>query len=278
MKKFFIFLLIVALLAVAFLFIAGRYFETPPEGAVAVLSNYPSLEYIQPGEFDSDKKEDGIWARYGYSTFVTEVDGTLAVMPNHIHKSSSVPGVGRSENYKFENVIGNSDGVFLDGERIIKGECVGMIPSYSNDKLLVFVSTENGGAIRILNNDSDDGSLRLCDTVISLEGRPRIFYCDWKSMFYDAPEEICLITDKGYVLIKASEYLNSTGSSPDSIEISEYKGPDWWPMARPTSVTRLPDGSIFIGEDDGVIGIHGENIVYYPIDYTAALAPDEGLW
>ena len=73
-----------------------------PEGAIPVLSNYPNLSYILPGTYDTSKYEDGIWARNGYSTYVTAVDGKLAVMPSHINGSSSAPYVSQSTVYSFE--------------------------------------------------------------------------------------------------------------------------------------------------------------------------------
>ena len=67
-----------------------------PNGAIPVLSNYPNLSYILPGTYDTSKHEDGIEARNGYSTYVTSIDGKLAVMPSHTHGSSSAPYVSRN--------------------------------------------------------------------------------------------------------------------------------------------------------------------------------------
>ena len=85
-----------------------------PMGAIPVLSNYPNLSYILPSAYDTAKFEDGTWARNGYSTYVTTVDGKLAVMPIHVQESSSAPHISQSNAYTFENVKGGFDGVYVD--------------------------------------------------------------------------------------------------------------------------------------------------------------------
>lgn len=242
-----------------------------PDGAVSVLSNYPNMSYITPGAYDVSKFEDGAWAKNGYSTYVTSVDGKLAVMPNHVQGSSGAPYVSQNTSYTFENVKGDADGVYLDGAMIIAEKCVGMIHSYSKDKLLVFTTADDKGSVCLFERKEDGTSLMLSNQTISIDGNIDLIYYDWKNMNSDAPEEVYVITSKGIVILKTDSFLN-TNASISSIEAVSVKTPDWWQYVRPTSATKVSDGTVFVGEREGVIGIESDGTVtYYPIDYSKAM-------
>lgn len=246
-----------------------------PEGAIPVLSNYPNLSYILPDTYDTSKHEDGTWARYGYSTYVTAVDGNLAVMPSHIHGSSLAPYISQSTGYTFENVKGDADGVYLDGVLSIAEPCVGMIHSYSKDKLLVFTTADVNGTVHLFERKEDGASLALSEQTISLDGEIYLIYYDWKSMNYDAPEEIHVITSEGVMILKTDSFLNTSDTSLSSVETITLQTPDWWQYIRPTNATKTYDGTVFVGEREGVIGIGTDGIIkYYPIDHAKAIYGD----
>lgn len=170
--------------------------------AVSVLSNYLNLSYIMPGAYDISKYEDGTWARYGYSTYVTAVDGKLAVMPSHVQGSSSAPYISQSNAYTFENVKGGFDGVYVDGVLSIDESCVGMIHSYAKDKLLVFTTAGGNGTVYLFERKEDGASLVLLEQTISVDGEIYLVYFDWENMNSDAPEKIYVITSKDVVILK----------------------------------------------------------------------------
>ena len=246
-----------------------------PEGATPVLSNYPNLSYILPGTYDTSKYEDGIWARNGYSTYVTAVDGKLAVMPSHTNGSSSAPYVSKSIVYAFETVKGAADGVYIDGTLTINEPCVGMVHSYSKDKLLVFTTENDNGTIHLFERNEGGTSMTLSEQMISVSGEIYLIYFDWKNMNYDAPKEVYVITSESIVILKTDSFLNTSNVPLSSVETITFQTPEWWQYIRPTSVTMTADGTIFIGEREGVIGIAPDGTIqYYPIDYTKAIYSD----
>ena len=246
-----------------------------PEGAIPVLSNYPNLSYILPGTYDTSKYEDGTWARYGYSTHVTVVDGKLAVMPSHVQGSSSAPYISQRTAYTFKNVKGDTDGVYLDGVLTIAEPCVGMIHSYSKDKLLVFTTAGDNGTVHLFERKEESASLALSEQTISIEGEIYLVYYDWKNMNADAPEELYVITSENVVILKTDSFLNTSDTSFSSVETIKLQTPDWWQYIRPTNATKTDEGTVFVGEREGVIGIEPDGTIqYYPIDYTKAIYGD----
>ena len=246
-----------------------------PEGYIPVLSNYPNLSYILPGTYDTSKHEDGTWARNGYSTHVTAVDGKLAVMPSHIHGSSSAPYVSKSTVYSFENVKGDANGVYIDGTLTIAEPCVGMVHSYSKDTLLVFTTESGNGTIHLFERNEGGTSMTLSEQTISVASEIYLIYFDWKNMNYDAPKEVYVITSESIVILKTESFLNTSGVTLSSVETISFQTPEWWQYIRPTSVTMTADGTIFIGEREGVIGIAPDGTIqYYTIDYTKAIYSD----
>ena len=247
-----------------------------PDGAVLVLSNYPNLSYILPGAYDTAKFEDGTWARYGYSTYVTAVGGKLAVMPSHVKGSSSAPYISQNNAYTFENVKGGFDGVYVDGVLSIDESCVGMIHSYAKDKLLVFTTAGGNGTVYLFERKEDGASLAVPKQTISVDGEIYLVYFDWENMNSDAPEKIYVITSKGVMILKTDSFLNTADASLSSVEMVSRQTPDWWQYIRPTNATKTDDGTVFVGEREGVIGISSDGTIqYYPIDYTRAIYGDE---
>ena len=246
-----------------------------PDGAVSVLSNYLNLSYILPGAYDTSKYEDGTWARNGYSTYVTVVDGKLAIMPRCVQGSSSAPYIFQSNAYTFENVKGGFDGVCVDGVLSIAEPCVGMIHSYSKDKLLVFTTAGGNGTVHLFERKEDGASFVLSEQTISIDGEIYLVYFNWENMNYDAPEEIYLIISKSVVILKTDSFLNTSDTSLSSVETITLQTPDWWQYIRPTNATKTDDGTVFVGEREGVIGIKPDGTIqYYPIDYTKAIYGD----
>ena len=279
MKKILFILLIVATIGAALISCgkaSGGEEMVPPSGAVPVLSNYPHLSYIVPGEYDEIKFEDGTWARYGFCTYVTSVNGMLAVMPSHTMGSSAIPSVRKQTVYQYRNLSGGEDGVFLNGELLIDEVCVGLIPSCAGERVMIVTASEGGGRIYAFEY-SDGGDICtgvLLDDVIGLGGKPLLFQCFWPNDFYDAPEEIILVTDRSIVVIHADEYLNMYRGTFSTVKVTVRDVPPWWQYIRPTSAVQTEDGTVFIGEREGVIGITADDITYYPIDYRAALYGD----
>lgn len=246
------------------------------DGAIPVLSNYPNLSYLLVGEYDILKYGDGTWARNGYSTYVTEVNGKLAVMPSHVHESSSAPYVYQDMVYSFENVKGDKEGIYLDNRMVVTKKCVGMVHSYSKEKLLVFTTADGNGTIHLFEKKEGDTGLALSEQMIFIDGEIYLIYFDWENMNSDAPKEIYVITSKGVVVLKMNSFLNTSDESFSSIENVAIEAPEWWQYIRPTSATKTDDGTVFVGEREGVIGISSDGTIqYYPIDYTIAICGDE---
>jgi len=270
-------IIIIAIILITSLVSCQNSKETElPENAVSVLSNYLNLSYIMLGAYDISKYEDGTWARYGYSTYVTAVDGKLAVMPSHVQGSSSAPYISQNNAYTFENVKGGFDGVYVDGVLSIAESCVGMIHSYAKDKLLVFTTSDDNGTVHLFEKTEDSASLVLSEQMISVDGEIYLVYFDWENMNSDAPEKIYVITSNGVVILKTDSFLNIADASLSSVETVSLQTPDWWQYIRPTNATKADDGTVFVGEREGVIGISSDGTIqYYPIDYTRAIYGDE---
>ena len=272
MKKHITILLTLLMLMISLISCQNSKETELPEGAIPVLSNYPNLSYILPSTYDTSKYEDGIWTRNGYSTYVTVIDGKLAVMPNHTNDSSSAPYVSKSTVYTFENVKGDVDGVYIEGALTINKPCVGMVHSYSKDKLLVFTTENGNGIIHLFERNEGSTSFTLSEQTISIDGEIYLVYFDWENMNADAPEELYVITSKNVVILKTNSFLNTADASLSAVETVSLQTPDWWQYIRPTNATKIDDGTVFVGEREGVIGIDPDgSIKYYPIDYTKAI-------
>ena len=256
--------------------------EKLPDGAVKVYSSYPNLSYLTPGDFDYSKSEDGTWARYGYNTYVTEVNGALAVMPSHLHGSSRISHVEkvesfalRGENEAVGNILGNSDGVFLGGELALDGACVGILPSYYNERALVFTVSNGSTKIHLFERKDTQSSWTLTDVSLTFDGEMELFYCYWPSQFYDAPKVLYVVTDKNLTVLESDGDLTAYSDGELSLAVKTIDVPEWWSYLKPTSITRTEDGTIFVGEREGVVGIQYSTdaceITYYPINYPVAM-------
>jgi hypothetical protein len=237
--------------------------EKLPDGAVKVYSNYPNLSYLIPGDFDYSKFEDGTWARYGYNTYVTEVDGILAVMPAHIHDSSRVSHVVREESfllrgesYSVGQIEGTYKGVFLNNSLVIEEACVGIFPSYMNNRALVFTVADGSTNVRLFEREDDQSSWTMTDCALSFDGEMKLYYCNWLSQFYDAPKELYIITDQNLTILRSDGDLTAYSDGALSMTVETIEVPEWWSYLKPTSVTRTDDGTVFVGDriDGGVEG------------------------
>ena len=272
MKKFLLILLASVILIVAFAACGGLAKTSLPNGAIPVLSNYRSLTYLLPGDYDVSKFEDGTWARYKYNTYVACVDGCLAVMPTHTHGSSSDPYVSRNETFAFENVLGCASGVYLNGEKIINEKCIALLHSDLDQKMLVFTTAKDSSCIYELAREDRNQSFALTDNKLSLDSKTHLIYFDWKSPTYSSPSEVYVITAKGVLILDTDDYLNTQSGDFSSMDTTALPTPDWWKYVKPNNATETEDGTVFIGEREGVIGIAPDGtLTYYPIDYLAAM-------
>ena len=273
MKKFILFILSVIVLTASFAGCSKEPEGTLPDGAIPVLSNYPNLEYILPGEYDDTSKfEDGTWARYGYRTYVAEVDGRLAIMPSHIDGSSVAPYVSKSTVYKFGDISGDDNGVFLGNELIVPEKCVEMVHSYNLNRLLVFTTNDNSGTVHLLSKENENENYILTESKISISGKLLLVYYEWDSMSYDAPKEIYIVTSNGVSILHTDEYLNNERSGFFTIEVEKLDKPECWKYVRPNNAVQTDDGTVWIGEREGVIAINTDgSMAYYPIDYFNAI-------
>lgn len=276
MKKFVLIILSLVMFSASLVACSKDPEEKLPEGAVPVLSNYSNLEYILPGEYDTNKFEDGTWARYGFATFVSEVDGELAIMPAHTCGSSDAPYISKSEVYKFGDISGGEDGVFLGDELLISEMCVGMVHSYNLNRLLVFTTTDGASTVYSLSRETENEDYDLTENKISIDGKVFLVYYEWDSMFYDGPKKIFVVTSTGVSVLHTDEYLNSGRSEFSSIKVERLITPEWWKYMRPTNGTRTDNGTVWIGEREGVIAINTDgSIKYYPINYFDAIHEKE---
>lgn len=246
--------------------------EKTPDEAIPVLSNHLNIEYIVPGEYDTSKIDDPTCAKYSHQTYVAEVNGKLALIPAHVDGSSIGPYIAKTTCYKFGNIVGGENGVFLNEKIIIPQKCIGMVHSYDLDTLLIFTTTDNTGTVYFLTRENEKEEYSLTDNKMQIEGKIYLVYYDFKSMEYDAPSQIYLISSKGVSILHTDAYLNNGSSDFTSIKVDHLKTPDLWSYISPTNATQTDEGTIWIGEREGVIGIHPDgSIKYYPIDYLNAI-------
>ena len=250
--------------------------EELPEGAVRVYSCYPDIDYLIPGDFKLSLFEDGKYARYGYSTFVAAVGGELAIMPSHTCGSSSAPYISTSTVYNIENISGGEDGVYSGEDLILSDKCVGMIHSYDTDMLLVFTTTDNDGTVYAFEKDTDNDGYILTDDKISIDGKIFLIYYEWQNMFTDAPKKIYVVSSEGGVILHTDTYLNTAKGEFESIEVERLATLDCWKYIRPNNATQTKDGTVWLGEREGVVAINPDgSMKYYPIDYLKAMREKE---
>lgn len=265
MKKTLLIVLVVCLAVVLFAGCGGKHADTElPEGAVKVAAAYPNLEYIVPGEFEYDLREDPQWHKMGYNTYVAEVNGMLCVLPSHSVGNSTTLYIHKDTQYTFgQSIKGDSSGVYIGGERVSEQHCVGMISDIVYRKALVF-TIDNG--VTHVNSVDETG---ISDRGHILQGELQLICCDWDNINADAPKQIYLITDMEILIMDADRYLNYN-EALDTVTFEAVAVPEWWQYIDVTSAVISGDGTLFIGERCGVIGVRDGIITYYPIDYLSA--------
>ena len=100
--------------------------EQLPAGTIKVLSNYPHLSYLVPGEFENDARWDGTFARYDYFVNLTFLNSQLCVLSNLKLGNGHNSGVSTPEQFQVNGILGTEIGVFFNGEKLLDGACVGM--------------------------------------------------------------------------------------------------------------------------------------------------------
>ena len=241
--------------------------ETLPEGAIEVYSGYPLLKYIVPGEIDMGKVEDGTWARYGYRAYVGKLDDKLVIMPSHDHGSSSATDVSHSEWYDYFNLSGGDHGVFLDGKKIIDAPCQGIMSTGSDKVALVFTTNGNESTVHVFKKETAEGNFEKLYKEIKLEGKLLLYFINRIHHYDPHPNDLYILTSTSVVVMKNFGRITAEPSDSNPYEMITLETPDWWRYIRPNSATMLNDGTIFVGSNDGVVGIKNGIITYYPIDF-----------
>ena len=235
-----------------------------PEGAVKVAAAYPNLEYILPGEFEYDLREDPQWNRMGYNTYVAEVNGMLCVLPEHSIGNSTTLYIYKNTQYRLgQSVEGDRHGVYIGGECVLEQACVGMIADVMQRKALVF--TVDNGATYVYSADESE----ISGIGHTLGGELQLVCCDWDNINANSPKQIYLVTDTEILIMDADKYLNYN-ESLDTVTFESIAVPEWWKYIDVTSAAIAGDGTLFIGERCGVIGVRDGVVTYYPIDYRSA--------
>ena len=237
---------------------------TLPEGAIEVSSSFPGMTHLVPGEFDDSVHGDGTALRYYCYVYVGTVNGKLCVLSNHPKGNSKVHDVIIARQCRYDAFVGDADGVRLNGETILDAPCVGMIPSYNNDALMILTASAERSVIYTA--ERTETGWQLCDNTLTVDGKLLLCEAAWPNLFYTAREDIYLLTDKGITVLHARAYLDGM-SDFDSVTTEEIAVPDWWGESVLTNVTRADDGTVFVGEQFGVIGIKDKTVTYYPIRY-----------
>lgn len=263
MKKPLIIVLTVCLVVMSLAGCGGGEPELP-EGAVKVAAAYPNLDYIAPGEFEYDLHEDPQWYKMGYNTYVAEVNGMLCVLPSHSVGNSKTLYIQKETQYKFgQSIKGDCNGVYIGDERVSSLPCVGMISDIVYRKALTF-TTDN--EVTYVHSVAESG---ISDSCHDLQGKLLLICCDWNNINADAPEQIYLITDKEILIMNADRYLNYN-EALETVTFETVTVPEWWQYIDITSAVIAGDGTLFIGERCGVIGVRDGVVTYYPIDYLSA--------
>lgn len=147
-----------------------------------------------------------------------------------------------------------------------------MVHSYNLNRLLVFTSTDSAGTVHFFSRENENEDYSLTERKLSLDGKVSLVYYEWDSMFYDGPKKIYVVTSTGVSVLHTDEYLNSGKSDFTSIEVERLVTPECWKYMRPTNGTQTDDGTVWMGEREGVIAIHADgSIAYYPIGYFDAI-------
>ncbi|MBR2987029.1 MAG: hypothetical protein IKC63_03320 [Clostridia bacterium] len=238
---------------------------TLPEGAIGVLSNYPGLHYLVPGEFDHELRYDGTVGRAHPMTYVGLVSNQLSVLSNHGIGNSPIPHVSESVEYRFEDFCAGRDGIFLNGTKFIDADCVGMIPA-SDGKTVLFVTRDSENSTLFFAKRGDDG-WTLLDRTVAVEGRVLLVECNWGQSFGYTLDKVHLITDRNVTVLHIVEYFEYENGTVDAVRTEVIAVPAWWHEIMPTSAVLLPDGTLFIGEKLGVIGIKDGVVTAYPVDF-----------
>ena len=240
---------------------------TLPPDAIPVLSNYPNLTYLVPGDFDADLSQDPQWAKHGYSTYVAEVDGKLAVMPDHSDGSSTSPGVEAGQCYYVGDLWGGAKGVFVAGGAVISEPCIGMVTSADGTRVLVFTTADEKSKVHAF--EKEGGGWSVQDDSIVLDGRLHLLFLNWPNANYDPPEKVYLLTDRSIIVIRSQDYLLCRGDF-STISAEALPVPEWWGMVEPTSAVQI-NQELFVGDRQGIIKFVLENgtATYYPIDYRS---------
>lgn len=276
MKK--IFVLLLAVLLICSLAACTKK-EPDFVETITVRTGYPSLTDLAAGQFPMDYHDDPGYARYRFNVYVTVADGQLSILPNHADGNGDTLYVGKETVYRYESLVGGSDGVFANGELILEESCAGMAAGFSGKPLLLFTNAGGVGYIRSAEVPEDGEGVTLSSFAITLDSPIRLVLCDWTDNRTDPPREIYIVTKQGFYVLDTGKYLVSGGNLSDfaNVSIQSIPVPDYWPYMDVTSMVQTDDGMIYIGEMCGVVGVDvsREAVTYYPVDHFQIWDPSK---
>ena len=251
-----------------------------PQGALEVYSAYPGLQYLMPGEFQLENRPnyDMPW------TNVAVLNGRLSVYGEDRDGEYGQNIVKAGQDFQCFWLRGDSTGVYVfqqstQRERLLVDEyCLGIL--HANNWCLFF--TESNGypnpqlSIRGFVADHETENHRVSEPLI-VDGSAYLFAASWTINYeLDTPKVVYLVSDDNFTELR----INTSKPMDDqlsNITVIEHELPDWWVKAAEkrelwfTNMVLMEDGTVYIGERCGVIGVKDGVFTYYPINYQEAM-------
>ena len=162
--------------------------------------------------------------------------------------------------------MGDESGVYLRGEAVIPETCVGLLASYSRDRILIFTTREDTTLVYGAISDGEAWSLNP-EPLVSVSGKSLILYLRWHSVNADCPDYIYLLTDQTVARVAVGDFIIYDKYGYESVTAVEYVAPDYWEHIHPSSVAMLDD-YFYIGDRLGVVALRVStgDFFYYPVN------------
>ena len=245
-----------------------------PAGALAVNAPSEEVHYLMPGDYPDSYAEDGESFKWGYNVFVSKLNNsdTLLLSGNRNEGLGRTALTDSGTYYKSGDWFGCAEGVFLNFEKVIDEECVGMVASMNQgNEILIITNTKDNSYVYSAKRAEEQWVVD--EHPMELGAPTKFIYYDWPlyPIMSHAPSDVMyVITERDLILLSVGEYLDAPLGESPAVTKTVVKTPAYWHYLRPTSAVMLND-RLYIGDMFGVLAFDEstKDFTYYPADIRA---------
>ena len=244
--------------------------STPVDAPTVYSNQRDGRVILQPGEFPYYSTDDSETIKRRFNAYVTDTyDGIFVEGETYTTYNGGLADYASHRiTYICGKWKGDTSGVYLDGELVIDGVCVGFLSSPHQDTVLIFINRDDSTLVygATLNGETWTVSPQ---PLVSAAGNTSILYLRWHSSNMDCPDFVYVVTDQTVARFTVGDFVSHGQDRIETVTVREYTAPDYWEHVHPNSVTLMGD-YFFIGGRFGVTAMNVEtgDFYFYPINIS----------